>query len=400
MTMRHFDDWLKGYMLFTAASESPDSFHFWTGVSTLAGALRRRVWIDQLTFQWTPNFYIILVGPAGVVQKSTSLSLGMRLLERLKIPFGPPSMTWQALTKSLEEALIEMTYLDDQGVEYKLPMSCLTIPVSELGTLLKPDDSSLIDVLIDLWDGRLGNWGHKTRTTGEIVVKNPWVNIIACTTPAWLQEHVPEVMIGGGLMSRIIFVYGDRKRRLVPYPRLEVPAADFREIEEKLFLDLAEISTLSGEYKLSDDAISWGVKWYEEHNDASRRPAHLASARFGGYLARKQTHIHKLAMIMAAARHSKLVIELEDLTKAAALIDSVEPSMILAFESIGVADESKRMQEMVALVRHHRFLTMSQLWSLCMRNMNLKDFKETLRAAIEGNVLKPTTNNGQNGVTV
>jgi hypothetical protein len=32
---------------------------------------------------------------------------------------------------------------------------------------------------------------------------------------------------------------------------------------------------------------------------------HLDDERFGGYLARKQTHIHKLAMILAAAESDR-----------------------------------------------------------------------------------------------
>ena len=51
----------------------------WVGVSTIAGALRRKVWIDQAYFKWYPNFYIILVAPPGIVAKSTTASLGMRL---------------------------------------------------------------------------------------------------------------------------------------------------------------------------------------------------------------------------------------------------------------------------------------------------------------------------------
>ena len=84
---RNFPNWLQGYLEYTKASESPTPFHFWTGVSTIAGALRRRVWIDQRYFQWTPNFYIVLVGPAGVAAKSTSLRSGMKLLEKLKVSF-------------------------------------------------------------------------------------------------------------------------------------------------------------------------------------------------------------------------------------------------------------------------------------------------------------------------
>ena len=102
---RHFSNWLQGYLDYTSASESPTPFHFWTGVATIAGALRRRVWIDMRYFQWAPNFYIVLVGPPGVAAKSTTIQSGMKLLERLKVPFGPSSMTWQALAKSLEESI-------------------------------------------------------------------------------------------------------------------------------------------------------------------------------------------------------------------------------------------------------------------------------------------------------
>src|SRR5574343_321589 len=70
---RNYQNWLRAYVAFTADSESPDDFHFWTGVATIAGALRRRVWIDMRKFQWTPNFYIILVGPPGIATKSTSI---------------------------------------------------------------------------------------------------------------------------------------------------------------------------------------------------------------------------------------------------------------------------------------------------------------------------------------
>ena len=59
-------------MEYTAPLESPDRMHFWTGVSTIAGALRRKVWIDQRYFQWTPNFYIVLAAPAGIIAKSST----------------------------------------------------------------------------------------------------------------------------------------------------------------------------------------------------------------------------------------------------------------------------------------------------------------------------------------
>jgi len=197
----------RGYAEYTKHSESPDLFHFWTGVFTIAGALRRQVWIDQRYFHWTPNFYIVLVGPAGVAAKSTSLRLGTNLLRFVDgIKFGPKSMTWQALTHALEEAFGLVPF--PNGDLY--PMSCITCSITELGTFLRPEDKVMMDVLVDLWDGQLEPWDRRTvYKEGQVLIENPWINIMGCTTPAWLRDNMPEAMIGGGLIRRIVFVYGE-----------------------------------------------------------------------------------------------------------------------------------------------------------------------------------------------
>ena len=60
-----------------------------------------------------------------------------------------------------------------------------------------------------------------------------------------------------------------------------------------------------------------------------------------GYISRKQTHIHKLAIVLAAAQRDKLIIEESDLREADALLTTIEPHMIKVFESVGVVDEIK-----------------------------------------------------------
>src|SRR6266699_3166770 len=133
MAARHFENCLRAYMAYTRDSESPDAFHFWCAVSTVAGALRRRVWIDMRKFVWTPNFYIILVGPPGVAAKSTSISIGAKLLSRVPgLTFGPESMTWQALAECLSTSTEFVKYYLPSGEEATIPMSALTVTISEL----------------------------------------------------------------------------------------------------------------------------------------------------------------------------------------------------------------------------------------------------------------------------
>lgn len=396
---RHFQNWLKAYVDHTSASEAPTAFHFWTGVSTIAGALRRRVWIQEELFQWVPNFYIILVGAAGSVKKSTTTRLGMRILERVKnIKFGPESLTWQALALGLQSAVEVMKLSKVNGTEVRHEMSCLTIEASELGTLLRPQDDGLNSVLIDIWDGKLKTWTHSTRTTGDIIIQNPWLNIIGCTTPTWLRQNFPEHMIGGGLTSRIIFVFADRPRKYVAYPSREIKRDDYTLTEQRLFEDLCQIATLGGEYTLTEEAYEWGTAWYT--TGRLERPPHLASTRYDSYLARKQTHMHKLAMILAAAKRSKLLIEAQDLIEAEKMLTSIEPDMIKVFESIGVVDESRHVHEIVSYVKIYKWITAEDLWRLCMNIMPSKSFEVALRAAVTSGLLAVAVKDGKRGVVL
>lgn len=380
---RHFKNWLKTYVQHTASSEAPDVFHFWTGVTTVGGALRRRVWIEQNLFQWVPNFYVILVSPPGVVTKSTSISLGMRLLRQVDgIKFGPESMTWQALAESLADAM-EYVDLPDPvtGIPKPVPMSCITIEVSELGTFLRTDDSQLVSFLTRMWDGQKTPFKHKTKASGNIDVENPWLNIISATTPGWMRDNFSESLVTQGLTSRVVFVYGDTKRHFVAYPAKASKVQDYHDTEKKLIEDLKEIAKLKGEYKLTDEAEAWGETWYINHY--TKLPTHLASDRFGGYVARKQTHLHKLAMVLAASQRDKMLIEKDDLIEAEALLTESEQSMIKVFESVGLVDEARHVNSIVTLVRAYGFLPLQELRNLTMNTISDKDFKLAVRVASE-----------------
>jgi hypothetical protein len=398
---RKSTNWLKTYISYTRDSESPTSFHFWTGVSVLAGALRRRVWIDMKKFQWTPNFYIILVGPPGVAAKSTSISMGMNLLGKVPgVKFGPESMTWQALAKDLEEAIEHVPFVRPDGTKDLIAMSCLTIQVGELGTFLHIDDDQLMSFLIRMWEGQRDTFRHKTKASGNVEVDNPWLNIIGATTPAWLKDNFPEAMIGGGLTSRIVFIYGDKKRALVPYPDEVIPPAEHQRLRDELITDLVEISKLAGPYQLSPFAREWGRAWYADHNNPDLRPTHLANDRYLGYLARKQTHLHKFAIILAAAKRDRLIIEEEDLKEAEVIISDNEKDMLKVFDSIGEIPQSRHVQEIVSVVRFSGFMTSKGLWSRSMNYMTLKEFEEAVRAAVHGRLLEVAVINGVQGVVV
>jgi len=376
-------NWLEGYYQYTRHSESPDLFHFWTGVSTIAGALQRQVWIDQRYFQWTPNFYIIMVGPAGIVAKSTSANIGLKLLEQVEgVVFGPNSMSWQGLTTALTEAQ-KLVPIGNEG-DY-LNMSSITCSISELGTFLRPNDKEMIDVIVDLWDGQIGVWKRKLKDTST-EIQNPWINVIACTTPSWLQDNYPESMIGGGLTSRIVWVHGDKKRHLQAYPADAVDKDEFADGAKQLIEDLQRIGEIKGEYELDTEGKKWGIEWYKDHWKS--RPTHMASERYSGYIARKQTHIHKLAMVVAASQRDELVITESDLVISDNMTSGLEKSMGKVFQSLGVSDITRHVNEIIAFIKVYKGIETRELWRHMLPIMSPREFDEATGAAIRAGYIR------------
>lgn len=397
---RHFPHWLKAYLEYTKQSEAPDSFHFWTGVSTIAGALQRKVWQDQLIFQWIPNFYIIFVAPAGVATKSTTLNFGMGLLERVEgITFGPESGSWQGLGDALASSASYFDYTDPDIGPSKVPQSAVTVAASELGTFLRPDDEHAMSFLTDAWDGRKRKFQHKTKHSGNIEIPSPCLNLIGATTPSWMQRNMPDTLIRDGLLSRVVFVYSEAKRRFEALPARNVRSKEFYEYGNKLVEDLKEISKMVGSYSFAkevEEPGGWMDLWYTKHHGS--RPTHLASDRYGGYIARKQTHLVKLAMVLAASKREQLLITKEDLEEADAILTDAEFSMIRVFESVGVVDEAKHVAELMQFCRAYRWITSQDLYRLCHNIMSEKDFKQALRLAVEGELLEVTLKEGKRGV--
>lgn len=373
---RHFDHWLKAYVAYCDYSEAPTIFHLWTGISTIAGALRRHVWLDMGYFTWTPNLLVVLVAPPGIVQKSSTISIGMDMLKEIPgIRFGPNSVTWQALVSSLSDAC-ETFELPDGSF---MPMSAITIASSEFGTFLDPRNRDMVDLIVDLWDGKLGVWERHTRTQGQDRIVNPWINIIACTTPAWIADNFPKYMIDGGFTSRTIFVYAEQKRKLIAYPK-KLFAPEVRRVREMLIEDLKQIGEeLVGEFELTEEATEWGQSWYE--NLHTKVMPELEDERLAGYLARKQTHLHKIAMIVAAAKRNEPLITKEDLEEADKLLAATEIDMTKVFEQISEKDVRLTNQIVQHVLKQGR-VPLQKLYLRFMHEYAFKDFEEAVRGAI------------------
>lgn len=388
---RRLGDWLPSFMDYTSGTEAPRFMHFWAGVSAIAGCLRRRVWIDMKRFKWTPSFYIIFVARPGIVSKTTTMDLSMDLLKRVEgIKFGPDTVTWQALVGRFAEANESFQYGEDW-----MPMSPLTLASGEFGNLINPQDRDMINFYITMWDGR-STFEKVTKTSGSDMIECPWINMIGCTTPHWIADNMPSATVGGGFTSRCIFVYADAKANLVAYPDEFVPAtADYERHQEDLINDLSHIAnTLVGPFHLPEETRAWGRQWYADlWTKKAGEQSYLDDDRLEGYLARKQTHMHKLAMVLSASRGDDMVITLEDLMAADKFLAAIEPDLDKVFSRIGKTEDSIQADRFIAFVKRHGTVQYSKAYHYIHAYFpNYRDFEGIVAGAIRSGVIRASFN--------
>lgn len=345
MEGRHFSDWLSAFVRNSDHLESPKFVRFWIGVSTIASVLRRRVWREHRSFRWYPNFYLFIVAPPGVISKSTAADLSTALLCNVPdIYIGPSSITWQSLATEFVKTCLSFEYPPDSG-EWQ-PMSAMTLVSREFGSLLDPKNKEFVNFLIELWDG-LKLYDKRTKMSGNDIIESPYINLIGATTPSWIADNVPHSLLGGGFISRCVFLYGEKKERLVHNPGKNVPS-DYDDWQLKLTQDLEHIAVkVVGPYEVTREADEWEEGWYNE----LWKDIDINDDRVQGYKARKQTHLNKLAIILSASRSDDRIIDLETMQLANVMLNETELNAAKVFEKIGKSQTSVHVDKLLDYVR-------------------------------------------------
>ncbi len=382
--MRHHRDWLKAYLEYTENSEAPEVFHLWTGLSTIASTLKRKCFIDQGKFQWHSNMFLFFIAPPGVVSKSTTADIGTNLLRQIEgVTFGPSIMTWQAMVGAFVAATEE--FMNVRGeVELMCP---LTVVASELGTFLDPTNREMIDLLVSLWDSRNVPIEKLTKGGGLERVENPWINLIGCTTPSWVSQNLTSYFSGGGFSSRTLYIYTETKRKLVAYPGSQTPFN--KDLERTLVEDLQRMSLINGPYTLTPEAIKRGEMWYEELHTADHPFKH--DERFMHYLARKQAHVHKAAMLRAASLRDERHIMESDLLWGIERVSALEPNMVKAFGGLAREEIVNLQMKLLEIMRVKKKLKKQALYQEVMFSVGYETYTKALEAILGTGMVQLTS---------
>lgn len=339
---RHLPDWIAGFLFLTSNSEPPMLFKKWTAISAIASALQRKVrieWGTSLTF--FPNLYIVLVGPSAT-GKGTVMNFALDIMTKVPaIRLSAQATSLQALIRRLKET--NLTDIDFETGEQQFHSS-MTIFSKEFTVFLGYHNRELMSSLCDWYDCD-PRWKYETiaRKTEEII--GVWVNILAGTTPDSIQSSLPIESIGGGLTSRIIFVYEEKRDKLVVLP---TQTQEEIQLQQMLISDLERISMLSGQFKCTEGfARAWADWCYE----ADKNPP-FYDKKFDGYCGRRRGHLMKLSMIVSASRDDSLVLTSDHLEEASQLLTEVEVKMSLTFKGMGKSDVASGIHEAIKFIEN------------------------------------------------
>ena len=376
---RQLSNWLEYYMKYTQRTEPPELYHLWSGLTAISSALRRKCYCNwgALRGKVYPNMFVSLVGPPGG-RKGTAMKIAKSFVQKLEITLGADSLgSTQALYKELIDS--EDSYVDPDGITRK--HKSVSIWAEEFQVFLSDRDQMLIPSLTDLFDCA-DSWKYKTLSRKTEDISNCWITIIGAITPSLLQSVLSSTAVGGGLISRIVFVVGQGPKQR---KALQFLTEEEEDIQLKLQNDLQEIANLAGQFTLSKDFLKAYVRWYEQEYDDSGVP----SERFLGYNHRRPLHLNKVCMLVSAAESNDMIITAKHFETALAIMQITEQEMPNAFYGLGLSNQANVYAKILSFIDSHESFDWTELVkSFHLDVENITQLRQYLEMAEQSGLIK------------
>lgn len=382
MAKRRLDDWLSSYLEYTDISESPLSYHTWAGLSCIASALQRKVYMEWGASTIYPNLYTILIGPSGRGRKGEPIDIARWILEELNLNMVEEDITQEALIKQM--AGWETTIKDNTTGGMKM-MTAATACAEELAVFTGYQNQTFLAYLTNWYDSR-PKWTRRTKHMGEDEIHGICFNLLASTAPDWLPHILTKESIGGGFTSRCIFVVEQKKRRTIA-----LPEAPNKKLRNDLIHDLEMINYMSGRYTFSKEAQDRYVTWYEEE-DKKLEEGHkvFSDPALAGYASRRATHIKKLCMCLTVSQGEDMEISLITFNRALMLLEATEQKMAGIFGGFGRARYAEETEKVLRFLRNNKAVTRTHLMRTFYRDIDELSLESIMTVLGQMKVVKIT----------
>ena len=344
----------------------------------IGAMLERKVFLrwDRILF---PNFYIVLAGPAGC-RKGTAMRDARRLLNSTDAVIAANMTTQAKFIDRFEEGIVN--YTDHEG--RVKAQSAVTVFSEEFTVFLGYNNADFMQMLSDWYDCP-DPWQYETKHNKVYDIPGLWLNIIGATTPDLLRESLPRESFGGGLNSRIIYVFSPSKGPIQIEPWKSFPHRDKMEIT--LLRDLHLISQMRGEFKTTESYLNCWRQWYPKQD----KHPFFRDRRLSGYCDRRPTHMNKLAMIMNASRGGDFKLDAVDFKRALDWLLEMERIMPQTFEGFGQSRSASVMFNLMQMIQFKGTIPYAELASEFRYDVNTKELTNLLLTLEHGGHIKITT---------
>lgn len=367
------NNWIDSYVELMKNTESAKAFDIWTAYSVVASALRRKVSLQLGRLVYYPNLFVVLVAEPGIARKTEAIKHGVEFLQTIPdVIMSADSATKEALTDDIEQAGSDSVLGTGEVIRH----SSLSIISKEFESFLgqKKENTRMLTALTDLYDSP-DDWGSRTRHGKSNKLIRPWINLLAATTPDSLASSLPATAIGGGLTSRILFIWADGAKCRAAIPSMTPEEV---EMQEKLRKDLFQISLIAGSYAMSADCRKRWIDWYNSYDEHETGKRICIDRAFSAWYSRKPTFLIKVAMLTAAAESNKLIVEWSHIERAIEEIRAVEYEMGNAFKAIGKSEVSAEVDMVHRIIAQHSVISEKALMSAVWRDIDDNKFSNVI----------------------
>lgn len=331
---RKLRNWIDSFDQYTSGMPSPDIFRKWGAISAVAGALERKVWTRTRMGDLFPNMYVVIVAPAGV-GKSVITNTVREFWAGLEDHYvSSDSVTKASLVDELKMSERKGVITAGGGLDTFLFHS-LKILSNELGVLIPGYDNEFMNTLTHLYDNHPYSERRRSKDL-HFKLEKPQLNLLAATTPSYLNDVMPVGAWDQGFISRVIMVYSGKTQ----IRELFGEEVGNKDLQRKLQADLVHIGKLYGKMSFEEDAVTAISEWHKAEGPPV--PDH---PRLVHYCTRRTAHLLKLCMVASAAESDDLVIRLEHFTQALDWLIEAESYMPDIFKAMSNGGDSNVIKE-------------------------------------------------------
>ena len=387
--MNNFDKWRD----YTSGLSSPQNYIDWSWLYLVGAALQRRVWLGPTHQPCFPNKYVIFVGDPGIgkglpinqvlsfmrnwkrkdairlnaegtglaakdienanlvmdgeLQKASEKEYQGKakgnkdVIEPLLFPMAADATTYEALTMAVGDSFRMCNFISTKpdGTNkldwYGHSSLCFVLP--ELASLFRKRTEDTINYMLGLYDCPL-DYEYDTLTRGKDRVRRGCLNVLAGTTPSFMQSTFDDRLADEGFNSRTFYVYARENRK----NQFFIPALSAEQEKHKIDLlnHIRQLSALYGNVKVDQDTWQYLQDWWDEQ-ERNKNSRVNKSVKLKPYYSRRNIHVMKMAMAFHFSESLEMFIPLETFKQTISFLEAEEKNMHLAINMGGDTPEAK-----------------------------------------------------------